>query len=147
MTIKANVVLVVAESFRLSTAAARSPRRAVAHRLALFIEREERRLADAFPFGGALARQCFETVGVIVEPKGTEARLQLGLKALLHARDERQNGLAPEGAIGLGVIAERIVAGQAQKQRRHAEGERDLARGAGFHLSREAGPRRSCCRG
>jgi len=75
-------------------------------------------------------RQRFETVGVIVETKGSEARPQLGLKTLLHARDERQHGLAPEGAIGLSVIAERIVAGKAQQQRRHAEGERDLARGA-----------------
>ncbi|MGB5085934.1 MAG: hypothetical protein WBO09_15345, partial [Methylocystis silviterrae] len=31
-------------------------RRAVAQRLALFVECEESRLADAFPFGGALAR-------------------------------------------------------------------------------------------
>ncbi|KAF0211905.1 MAG: hypothetical protein FD172_1535 [Methylocystaceae bacterium] len=62
----------------------------------------------------------------IVEAKRSEARPQPGLKALLHACDERQNGLAPEGAIGLGVIAERVVAGQARQQRRDAEGERFL---------------------
>ncbi|MGJ0395017.1 MAG: hypothetical protein ACR65U_02145, partial [Methylocystis sp.] len=53
-------------------------RRAIAQCLALFVEREESRLADAFPFGGALARQCFQTVGVIIEAKGTEARPQPG---------------------------------------------------------------------
>jgi len=103
-------------------------RRAIAQRFALFVEREEGGLADAFPFACAFARQGFETVCVIVEAKRSEPRLQPSLKTLLHARDERQHGLAPEGAIGLGVIAEGVVAGQAQEQRRHAEGERDLAR-------------------
>jgi len=102
---------------------------------------------DALPFACAFARQGFETVGVVVESKRSEPRLQPGLKALLHPRDERQHGLAPEGAIGLGVIAEGVVAGKTQQQRRHAEGERDLARRARNHLFREARPRRSCCRG
>ena len=93
-------------------------------------------LADALPFACALARQRFETVGVIVEAKGTEARLQPGLKALLHARDKRQHGLAPEGAIGFSIIAKRIVAGQTQQQRRHAEGKRDLVRGACLRLGK-----------
>ena len=105
-------------------------RGAVAQRFALFIEREESRLADAFPFGRAFARQRFKTVGVIVEPESSKARLQPGLKALLHARDERQNSLAPGGAIGFSLIAEGVIAGQTQQQRRHAEGERDLARRA-----------------
>jgi hypothetical protein len=72
----------------------------------------------------------FPAEGAFVSHCRREARLQPGLKALLHARDEGQHGLAPEGAIGLGVIAEIVVAGQAQQQRRHAEGERDLARRA-----------------
>jgi hypothetical protein len=65
-----------------------------------------------------------------------EARLQPGLKALLHARNERQNSLAPEGAIGFSVIAEGVVAGQTQQQRRHAEGERNFARGARLRLGK-----------
>ena len=41
-----------------------------------------------------------------------------------HQRNDR---LAPESAIGLGEIGVGVVAGQAEQQRRHAEGERDLA--------------------
>ena len=78
----------------------------------------------------------FRAGGAFVSHSRREARLQPGLKTLLHARDERQNGLAPEGAIGLGVIAEGVVAGKTQKQRRHAEGERDLARGARLKLGK-----------
>jgi hypothetical protein len=51
----------------------------------------------------------------------------------LHERDHR---LAPEGAIGFLVIAIGVVAGQAEQQRRHAESERDLARGRGFRLGK-----------
>jgi hypothetical protein len=36
--------------------------------------------------------------------------LQPALKAFLHASDERQHRLAPEGAIGLAVICEGVVA-------------------------------------
>jgi hypothetical protein len=72
----------------------------------------------------------FPAEGAFVSHWRREARLQPCLKALLHARDERQNGLAPEGAIGLGITTERVVAGKTQQQRRHAEGERDLARRA-----------------
>jgi hypothetical protein len=61
---------------------------------------------DALPLACALARQGFEAIGVIIESKGAEPRLQPGLKTLLHARDERQHVLAPEGAIGFSVIAE-----------------------------------------
>jgi hypothetical protein len=72
----------------------------------------------------------FPAGGAFVSHSRREARPQPGLKTLLHARDKWQNGLAPEGAIGLGVIAEGVVAGETQQQRRHAEGERDLARRA-----------------
>jgi hypothetical protein len=78
----------------------------------------------------------FPAGGAFVSHSRREPRLQPGMKALLHACDERQHGLAPEGAIGLGVIAEGVVAGQAQQQRRHAEGERDLARRARLRLGK-----------
>ena len=41
---------------------------------------------------------------------------------------QRQHGLPPEGAVGLLVIGVGVVAGNAEQHRRHAEGERDLAR-------------------
>jgi hypothetical protein len=56
--------------------------------------------ADAFPFACAFARRRFETIGVIVEAVRSEPRLQPDQKTLLYARDERQHGLTPEGAIG-----------------------------------------------
>jgi hypothetical protein len=40
----------------------------------------------------------------LIEAEGAEARSRPGLKALLHAGDEGQHGLAPEGAIGLKCI-------------------------------------------
>jgi hypothetical protein len=42
-----------------------------------------------------------------------------------HERDHR---LAVEGAVRLGVVGVGVVAGKPEEQRRHAEGERDVAR-------------------
>ncbi len=96
---------------------------------------------DSFLVGGkvmkakaTLRRQRLQPVGVVIEAEGFEARLQPALKTLLHAGDEGENRLAPEGAIGLAVICKGVVAGKPQQQGRHAEGERDLSCGAGFRL-------------
>jgi hypothetical protein len=38
--------------------------RAIAHRLALFVQREERRVGDAVPQCGAVGGECVDAVGV-----------------------------------------------------------------------------------
>ena len=43
--------------------------------------------------------------------------------------DQRDHGLAPEGAIGLLKIGVGVIARQAEQQRRHAKGQRNFARG------------------
>ena len=58
-------------------------------------------------------------------PAAQEARHRLG-----HAARQRQHGQAPEGAVGLLIVGECVVARNAQQHRRHAEGQRDLARRA-----------------
>ncbi|GLI92070.1 hypothetical protein LMG27198_10620 [Methylocystis echinoides] len=45
--------------------------RTIPDRLALFVEREEMRLADAVPFAGALGREGFRPIRVVLE---TEVR-------------------------------------------------------------------------
>jgi hypothetical protein len=110
--------------------------RAVARRLALLVHGEEGGASDAAPFERALLSKSVDAVGVVIEAEGRKARLRPGVKRLLHSPHERNDRLAPEGAIGLLVIAECVVARQADEQRRHAEGERDLARGGGFRLGK-----------
>ena len=56
------------------------------------------------------------------------------LEGALQALDHGDDGLAPEGGVGLHIIGSRIVARQAKHERRHAEAERDFARSRSLGL-------------
>ena len=93
------------------------------HRLALLVIGEERRGIDACPFRRALVGQRLDAVDVVVNREAQrKARREPAPEIFLRAVDQRNNCLAPEGAVGLPVIGVMIVAGDAEAQRRHAEG-------------------------
>jgi hypothetical protein len=79
----------------------------------------------------ALQRQRGHLVEIGHEPQIAPERLaQPMAQCARNPRDERHHSLPIERAVRLGVVGIGVVAGNAQEHRRHAEGERDLARGA-----------------
>ena len=96
---------------------------------------KKRRRRHAPPEAFALVGERLDGVEVRFERKrlaeGRREPMGQRFRRALHQRDDR---LAVEGAVGFGVVRMRAVAGKAEQQRRHAEGERDLARGGGLRL-------------
>ena len=106
-------------------------RRIVARRGALFVAGEEARGFEAGPQGFAFGGEGFDVVEVRLEDErcvGIEGAEPGGERAGDAVR-ERDDGLAPEGAVGFLVVGVGRVAGDAEQLRGDADGQRDLAGG------------------
>ena len=73
-------------------------------------------------------------VEIGLQAGGAEGGFQPLGETLGGAARQRDHRLPIEGAVGLGVIGVGVVAGKAQQQGRHAEGQGDLAGGGGLGL-------------
>src|SRR5690606_10574305 len=88
---------------------------APAQRLALFVLAEELRAPDALPERGALVGQRLDAVEIGNQLGAAEGRAEPLAQRPRHHPDQRNDGLAPQRPVGLGVVGIGVVARQAEQ--------------------------------
>src|SRR4029079_5292826 len=103
---------------------------AVTSRKALFVDGQKCRIAYALPERGTIGRERLHAIGIGRENQAVaeSRRKPVGQRAG-NSCCERKYALAPEGAVGFLVVRIGVVARNGEQHRRHAKGQRDLARG------------------
>ena len=103
---------------------------AITGREALFVDGQKCRIAHALPERGTIGRERLHAIGIGRENQAVakSGRKPVGQRAG-NSCSERKHALPPEGAVGFLVVRIGVVTGNGEQHRRHAKGQRDLARG------------------